>query len=67
MTLSDAPLGSRVYLDTNLYIYLFEEVLAYNGRVQRWPGISASQPLTARNRARCSAPPPETKRDCSGR
>ena len=40
MNSSDAPLGSRAYLDTNLYIYLFGEALAYNGLVQRWPGIS---------------------------
>ena len=29
MTLSDAPLGRRVYLDTNLYIYLFEGLEEY--------------------------------------
>lgn len=29
MTLSDAPLGCRVYLDTNLYIYLFEGLEEY--------------------------------------
>lgn len=29
MTLLDAPLGHRVYLDTNLYIYLFEGIAAY--------------------------------------
>lgn len=29
MNLSDVPLGRRVYLDTNLYIYLFEGIAAY--------------------------------------
>ena len=29
MTLLDVPLGRRVYLDANLYIYLFEGIAAY--------------------------------------
>lgn len=29
MNLLDVPLGRRVYLDTNLYIYLFEGIAAY--------------------------------------
>ena len=29
MTLLDVPLGRRVYLDANLYIYLFEGIPAY--------------------------------------